>query len=222
VYLRPLDSDVSGLFAFSDSVGACMLLNSKHPEERIRQTAGHEIGHFLTSRYNPEALLVDEHAASREERYADCFARSLLTPDIAVRRAFADITSGQSHFTRRHVILLAASFGVSREAMVRRLEELSVVRKGLWDWFSENGGISNEQALEVLGRPVGIHYPLSKIGGLVPHRLALLAREASKRSLYSEGQLAQMLHLDRLGVREVLDGIDQEVSEANEQFEILR
>ena len=31
VYLRRLDSRISGLFAYDDAVGACMLLNASHP-----------------------------------------------------------------------------------------------------------------------------------------------------------------------------------------------
>ena len=47
-------------------------------------------------------------------------------------------------------------------------------------------------------------------------RLALLTREAWKRGLYSEGQLAGLLHLSRHEIREVLDGAETEESEANE------
>lgn len=52
--------------------------------------------------------------------------------------------------------------------------------------------------------------------GLVPPRLALLAREAWKREIYSEGQLARLLHLSRHEIREILDGAEKEESEANE------
>jgi Zn-dependent peptidase ImmA (M78 family) len=141
---------------------------------------------------------------------------------MAVRQKFAELTNGQSHLTRRHVILLASEFAVSREAIVRRLEELGLVRKGTWDWFVENGGISNDQAQEVLGVDRAQLAQSMRSFGLVPHRLALLVREASKRSLYSEGQLAQLLNVDRHEVRAILDGVDMEVSEANELSEIIR
>ena len=41
-------------------------------------------------------------------------------------------------------------------------------------------------------------------------------REAWKRELYSEGQLARLLRLNRHEIREVLDGAETEESEANE------
>ena len=42
VYVRRLDAGVSGLFAYDEQVGACMLLNANHPYERRVQTAAHE------------------------------------------------------------------------------------------------------------------------------------------------------------------------------------
>ena len=43
VYVRPLHSRVSGLFAYEDEVGACILLNANHPRERQAQTGVHEL-----------------------------------------------------------------------------------------------------------------------------------------------------------------------------------
>jgi len=221
VYVRQMDSHISGLFAFDDVAGACIVLNAKHPRDRMTQTAGHELGHFVSSRRQVEALTEEERFLSRGERYADSFARGFLTPARAVRQLFADITAGQLHLTRRHVILLSSAFGVSREAMVRRLEELALARGGTWDWFQANGGITADQVRQVLGEPP--ERSMTPIGaqGLVPPRLALLAREAWKRGIYSEGQLARLLELDRHGVREVLAGAEHEESEADEIVELL-
>jgi Zn-dependent peptidase ImmA (M78 family) len=216
VYVRRLDGKISGLFTFDPAVGACMLLNANHPVERLAQTGAHELGHFGSTRGQAEVLTDDEEFSSREERYANFFARCFLTPARAVRQKFAGLTAGQSHLTRRHIILLAHSFGVSREAMVRRLEELHLAKEGTWEWFQENGGITDEQARQVLGEMPSLHSIAAEAEGLVPPRLALLAREAWKRELYSEGQLARILQLNRHEVRELLDGADTEESEANE------
>jgi Zn-dependent peptidase ImmA (M78 family) len=222
VYVRPLGGKVSGLFAYDEVAGACILLNANHPLERLTQTGVHEMAHVVSTRQQPEVLTEDEQFTSREERYANAFQRSFTTPARAVRQRFAEITAGQSHLTRRHVILLAHAFGVSREAMVRRLEELKLARDGTWDWFQSHGGITDAQVREVIGElpPRPITSILAR--GLVPPRLALLAREAWKKELYSEGQLARLLQLDRHGIREVLDGAEREESEADELVKILR
>ena len=208
VYVRRLDARVSGLFAYDEQVGACILLNANHPRERRAQSAAHELGHFVSSRQAPEVLYGDGRENSREERYAIAFARAFLTPARTVMQRFRDVTQGASHLTRRHVILLAHAFGVSREAMVRRFEELSLTKSGTWDWFEGNGGITNEQAKQVLGDtavvdPIDAKSPTTL-------RLSLLAAEAWRQELLGEGQLARLLRLDRVQLREILDGVEVE------------
>lgn len=216
VYVRKLKGKVSALFAYNDVVGACMLLNANHPHTRIIQSAAHELGHFIATRRELEILGENEKYQSKSERYASAFGRSFVTPARAVRQRFAEVTAGQSHLTRRHIILLANAFGVAREAMVRRLEELGLVKEGTWDWFASNGGITDEHVEQVLGRiPRDPNLEINS-NSLVPLRLSLLVREAWKRGLYSEGQLAQLLKLDRHDVREVLDGVESEESEADD------
>ena len=151
VYVRPLASRISGLFAHDDAVGACVLLNADHPAGRRAYTAAHELGHFTSTRHEPSVLRRNDGPRSREERYADHFARAFLTPARAVKLRFEELTAGHSHLTRRHVVLLADRFAVSREAMVRRLEELDLARRSTWDWFQSHGGITDRQAEQVLG-----------------------------------------------------------------------
>src|SRR3546814_6661893 len=66
-------SDVcsSDLFAYDETAGACVLLNANHPADRLRQTGIHELAHFVATRRQPEVLLENEKASSREERYAN-------------------------------------------------------------------------------------------------------------------------------------------------------
>ena len=209
VYIRPFDSSVSGAFAYDDAVGACVLLNAKHPRERRALTAAHELGHFVSNRQTTE-VTFDGQRQSREERYADAFARGFLMPARTVMERFTELTRGSPSLTRRHVILMAHIFGVSREALVRRLEELRQVKPRAWDWFEANGGITNQQAREVLNDliPEDIERVGTKQAGTL--RLNLLAAEAYRQGLMSEGQLAGLLRLDRIGLREILDSVDAE------------
>lgn len=222
VYLCPLNSKISGLFAYDDQAGACMLLNAFHPRARLTMTAAHELGHFMSFRTEPEVLTEDALFISREERYANSFARGFLTPSRPIRQRFRDITAGHSHLTRRHIILLAHVFGVAREPMVRRLEELGLARRGTWDWFQANGGITDEQAREVLGSAPPTHFDQSETGNKLPPRLALLAGEAWKRGIYSEGQLVRLLHLDRYSIRALLDSAAAEEGEENDLVKLPR
>ncbi|PQV43966.1 hypothetical protein B0G83_13021 [Paraburkholderia sp. BL21I4N1] len=114
------------------------------------------------------------------------------------------------------MILLANYFGVSRQAIVIRLEELGLTKKGTWDWFKDNGGITDEQVRQVLGVPehdTNVDNPQSS-------RLYLLAIDAWKKDLISEGQMAEMLKLDRQRVRELLDEAAAEEDEADDLFKL--
>jgi Zn-dependent peptidase ImmA (M78 family)/DNA-binding XRE family transcriptional regulator len=215
VYIRRIDGSISGLFAYDDTLGACILLNANHPRDRRTQTAAHEIAHLLSTRRQAEILDAGHAGNSREERYAAAFARALLTPARTVMQKFREVTAGSSKLTRRHVIVLAHIFGVSREAMVRRLEELKLTKDGTWDWFQQNGSITDEQAHQVLGDIAVPDASKTEADQPTTLRLGLLAGEAWRRGLLSEGQLCRMLHIDRVELRRMFDGLEIEGSEAD-------
>jgi Zn-dependent peptidase ImmA (M78 family)/DNA-binding XRE family transcriptional regulator len=221
VYVRRFDPRISGLFAYDEALGPCILLNANHPRDRRTQSAAHECGHFLSTRREPEILHKDDAENSREERYANAFGRAFLTPTRSVMQKFQEVTAGSDRLTRRHIIVLSHFFGVSREAMVRRLEELELAKLGTWDWFQANGGITDEQARQVLG---DLPAPdASKVDADRPTtlRLNLLAAAAYQQGLLSEGQLSRLLRLDRVELREILDGLEMEGSEADGVTELL-
>jgi len=213
VYVRRLDSHISGLFAYDDALGACILLNASHPRDRRTQTAAHECGHLVTNRREPEVLFRDTPENTREERYAAAFARAFLTPPRAVMQKFQEVTAGSAKFSRRHIIVLAHFFGVSREAIVRRLEELELIKRGTWDWFQANGGITDEQERQVLGDLSVPDAEKADADRPTTLRLNLLAAEAYRKELLSEGQLARLLHLDRVELRGILDRLEMDGSE---------
>jgi Zn-dependent peptidase ImmA (M78 family)/DNA-binding XRE family transcriptional regulator len=215
VYIRRFDGRISGVFAYDEALGPCILLNANHPRERRTQSGGHETAHFISTRRDPEILHLNAVENSREERYANAFARAFLTPARAVLQKFQEITAGSDRLTRRHVIVLAHFFGVSREAMVRRLEELGSVKPGTWDWFQANGGITDEQARQVLGDLSVPDVHKAEADRPTTLRLNLLASEAYRQGLMSEGQLARLLHLDRVELREILGTQELEVGEAD-------
>lgn len=215
VYVRRFDGKISGLFAYDEALGPCILLNANHPRDRRTQSAAHECGHFVSTRREPEILHNHEPENSREERYANAFGRAFLTPARGVTQKFQEVTAGSDRLSRRHVIVLAHFFGVSREAVVRRLEELGLVKPGTWDWFQSNGGITDGQARQVLGDlsiPDAYKADADRPTTL---RLNLLAAEVYRKGLLSEGQLARLLQLDRVELREILGGAEAEGSEAD-------
>ncbi|MDA7988564.1 MAG: ImmA/IrrE family metallo-endopeptidase [Pirellulales bacterium] len=215
VYVRKIDRDISGLFAYDENIGPCIMLNANHRRQRRAYSAAHECGHFISTRNTPEVLHKGEAANSREERYANAFARAFLMPPPAVEQKFHEVTAGSDRriCTRQHVIVLAHFFSVSREAIVRRLEELELVKEGAWDWFEDNGGITDQQVKRVLGDsavtdPREAERPMTL-------RLNLLAAEVYRQDLLTEGQISELLDLDRVEFRKFLDDLEIEGSDTS-------
>lgn len=219
LYQRRLSSSskVSGVFSYDQSIGACILLNANHPLERRIQSAAHELGHFIGTRQVPEVLEENEQSQAREEKYANAFAREFLTPRKSFEESFRQLTAGAVKLTRRYVIALAHQHQISREACVRRLEELGLAKKGTWDWFEANGGITNKDAEVVLADAAQRHDPAKDDSNQpLSHRMSLMAYAAWKRELMSEGQLAEILKVRRVELRELFDQIEFEESDTDD------
>ena len=218
IFVQPLRSGaVSGLFVFDETIGACMLLNRNHPRERRALTAAHEYAHFLSNRQHPDVLSEPTQGAqSREEKFAVAFASSLMMPAAAIRRRFEDLRREAGRFSPRHLILLAHQFNVSEEALCRRLEELGLVRAGMWESL-RGRGFSGDLVREVLGDKAQVQEtPVSP-------RIWYLASEAYRRDLLSEGQIANRLGMDRVSVRAILDStmLDGPETEALDDLESI-
>jgi Zn-dependent peptidase ImmA (M78 family) len=168
----------------------------------------------------PEVLHLDEPVNSREERYATAFARSFLTPARAVIQKFHEVTAGASALTRRHVIVLSHFFNISREAMVRRLEELGLTKAGTWEWFQANGDITDDHVRQVLGDLRPSDAQKAEANRPTTLRLSMLAAEALRRGLVSEGQLSRLLRMDRVELRELMDGLETEGDEPDGQLQL--
>ena len=219
----PASSKVAGLFTYDELVGACIFINANHPLERRTHSAAHELGHFVGTRQNPEVLETDERFLSREERYANAFGRALMTPATSFSESFRNlkqIALTKKQVTRAIVIRLANQYNISREACVRRLEELDLITKGTWEWFKENGGITDKDVKEVLGTASRIDIVKLDAQRPLSFRMGLMAHTAWKQELMSEGQLCELLDIGRIELRKVIDEIELEERDFNETLKL--
>ena len=219
LYQRRLSSKskVAGLFTYDETVGACILLNANHPLPRRIQSAAHELGHFYGTRNTPEVLEEDDRFLSRDERYANAFGRALLTPAESFEESFRQLKEITGKTTRRLIILLSQQYRISRQACGLRLEELGLAKKGTWDWFEKNGSITEEHVRKVLGEMANQPDPAKTDADRpISHRMSLMAHVAWKRDLMSEGQLAELLRVGRVELRNIIDQIELEESETDD------
>lgn len=221
LYQRKLSSTskIAGLFTYDDEVGACIFLNANHPLSRRVQSAAHELGHFYGTRQNPEVLEADERFISREERYANTFGRAFLTPESSFKESYKRLKAITSpdRVSRRLIVLLAHQYNISREACIRRAEELKLAPKGTWNYFQDNGGISDIQAERILGESARQNdVAKSEATRLLSHRMSLMAHAAWKNNLLSEGELTELLKISRIELRGIIDEIELEEKNSDE------
>lgn len=199
-FRRVLPSKISGLFGFDPAVGPCVLLNEAHPVERQNMTAAHELGHFVSHRSTGYILGDWVRGTSTEERFANEFSYEFLMPYAAVFRRFRHIVELFSRFTPRDLIAMARTFYVSCEAMCRRLEALRLLPKGTYDSLSER-----KFSPRCLGDGIESHE--EQTTSQPPCRLERLAMVALDRGILSEGQVSEMLDIDRVRIRFLMDEV---------------
>lgn len=200
VFCRGLpDGSISGLYAYDTAVGACILVNANHPRRRRLQTLAHEAAHFVADRSFADVLDDRPTPLTVEERFARRFGYAFLMPSATVRQRFGALLAQRNGIDVKGLVLLAHQFDVTTEAMCRRLEELELLAQGTWSSIKERG-FSSSMEKEVLGDAEPISRP-----PLVAPRLAYLAARALADGILSEGQVCELLVLDRSELSSVVE-----------------
>lgn len=124
-------NELSGLSWWHDAYGPCILLNGKNNIGRRQFTLAHEYAHLLRS--DPPticAFMLD----IPEERFANQFAAAFLMPSQSLKRDFVEFVGVYGTLpTDQTLGKLAGRYGVSLEAMGRRLEYLDLIPEGTTD-----------------------------------------------------------------------------------------
>jgi Zn-dependent peptidase ImmA (M78 family)/DNA-binding XRE family transcriptional regulator len=207
IFSLRLPSRVAGLFVASVTYGACIGINAGHPGERQRWSLAHEYAHFLAQRSKTEVTIL--HAYRRvptTERFADAFAENFLLPTSGVKRRFHEVSqSRRENVTPADLLHLADLFQVSLEALVRRLENLDLLRPHSWDRLVKAGFRVGEarEMLELAALPPDEE--------LLPLRYRYLAVEAYLEGQISEGQFARLLRTDRTAARKLAHRLSHRV-----------
>ncbi len=204
IFYYPFPGKFSAIYLYDEQVGGCIAVNSNHQEDRRRWSLAHDYGHFLTYRQKPTAFIEDGYQRKPEsERLADDFATFFLMPTNGLVKRFNDIRKLKETVKLGDLLNLAHFYGVSVEAMLRRLEDLRLLQTG----FAEKLRSSNFKVREAQ-QQLGLT-PLQARDQKFPLRYQYLALEALEGELISEAQFAQFLEVDRLEVKRMLEGFQQ-------------
>ncbi len=204
-YLELRPSTFSAIYLYTHELGGCIAVNSLHPEERRRWSLAHVYGHFLGDRYKPTLFVEDGYQRFPEsERFADYFARFFLMPGSGLMRRFNDLRRTREKVSFADLCTLAHYYGVSVEALTRRLEEMKLLPTGIWDKLKDRG-LKVREAQQQLG--LG---PIPARNEHLPLRYQYLAVEAFTQSQITEGQFPRLLQVDRLEARRIAEVLEQE------------
>ncbi len=187
-------NDLSGLSWWHDAYGPCILVNSRNNPGRRSFTLAHEYAHLLRDD-SPTicAFMLD----IPEERFAHQFAAIFLMPATDLKKSFVELAGPYgTPPTDQDLGRLANRYGVSLEAMGRRLEYLELIPRGTTD----------ARIAEWEKKPI---FYRGRRGPKWQHQLGeefiSLAVEAHSREQISLSKLAQYLGQDVRTVLKVLE-----------------
>ena len=170
----------------------------------------------MTNRFEVEVTdrAVASRANAKLEAFANRFAAAFLMPASGLSRRFSEmLDDSEGHFRVAQLVLLANIFGVSFEALVRRLEEIGRVKRGTYEDLISRGFRPTE-AERALGidRDAGLDERL-------PLRYVYLLAILYARGSIAESEVSRYLGVDRLTARELLDERFHDIEEQGVAFD---
>lgn len=200
IFYLKMPPKYSEVYSYDEQLGGCMAINIDHLEERRRWSMAHGYLHFLAHRHKPVVDFDGQYQRIPEsEKLAEAFPKYFLMPTSGLLSRFNDMYRTHNKFTPTNLFTLAHHYGVSIEALVYRLEDMSLVPSGTWERLKDRGlkvrQVQQELELEDIPRRtdrVPIHYQ---------H----LAIEALDQGLITEGRFSHLLGVDRLEARRIAE-----------------
>lgn len=117
-------------------------------------------------------------------------------PANSILKKYDDIKKSKNKFTIADLFITAHYYGVSLEAMTRRLEEMKLIDLGTWEKLkSHNIRIKEEQ------KKLNIE-ELPQRDDMLPVRYQYLALYAFEKGMITEGQFAKFLRKNRVEARD--------------------
>jgi len=188
-----LGSQKCAAFCCSDEYGIGILLNGNEAPWYRHFSLAHELFHIVT--WSKElSSQIDNNLRLREknEEFADAFAASLLIP----RETLAEMVS---KFTRKNgfcsavLVAIARQFGVSIEALARRMGSLKIIDEKVLKKILNNSQVLSLDRTQMVNN----HLPYTS-------RFVELAFIAYEKGEISRSKLAQILSVPLSGLKKRL------------------
>jgi len=134
ILLTPLPARVSGLSAYTESLGAVIVVNDNHPVERQFFTALHELAHLICHRQDfahPEKAvdgkLFTKAVRSTREKLANHLAGAVLLPRDVLER---ELQAFRHRWVPEAMLLdLKLRYGVSMRTVLVRAAQIGIISR---------------------------------------------------------------------------------------------
>lgn len=213
VRIGPLEGvgaeDVDGIYFELEGVGSCVALNPERDSWtgfRSAFTATHEYAHWLLRDIFVEEFRFESATDDLREVRANAFAAAFLMPKDGLREYF-EVASlvHDDHIPElrpRDIVLAMDHFGVSRNALLYRLQNLGLLSAELAKNLRDQ-----DFSLKQLARTLGVKLRRERQIGT---RLRPLTAEAWRRGLITTGRAADLLDLDVFAFRRLMAALGEE------------
>ncbi|MEM7536326.1 MAG: XRE family transcriptional regulator [Chloroflexota bacterium] len=220
IFYLPLHNSnkFSEIYFFDQTLGGCIAINQKHAASsgRCRWSLAHGYAHFLAHRNVPVAAIYTNGRKPENEHFADSFAEYFLMPTSSLTQCFNQIYQAKEKVTPADLVQLANDYGVSFEALVRRLEGMKLVPKGIYDRLKQRG-FKPDDAKKELQLP-----DFSEPSEMLPERYFALAMQAYDEENISESQLADFLQVNRLDARRHYINWQQKAKQTGRNLDVMQ
>lgn len=185
---------VDGFYFETDGLGACIAINPNNDDTsgfREVFTAAHEYAHWLLRDRQVELLNLNSAPNDLIEVRANAFAAAFLLPSGGLKDYFASagMLGGDlklSHLSQGDVVRAMDYFGVSRQALLFRLQNVGMIpeetRLALWNF-----------SVRAAANALGIEFGRREYIGT---RLPMLAIHAWRQGLISTARAAELCGID--------------------------
>lgn len=191
-FFNELDGNGSAAASVSE-YGLCVLISSSEPAWRQHFSLAHELFHIITwSEQLLNQVSSNQKLWDHNESLANAFAAGLLVPTEALHHEIRQLPK----LNDAGIVSIARQFGVSLEALLWRMANLSIIKKE-----TAQKSLKNEQ-MKLLDRQslVGVQVPL-----YLSNRFVRLAYVAYENGEISRGRLAKILNKPLADLSEFLN-----------------
>lgn len=223
IFYLPLhkSNKFSEIYFYDQTLGGCIALNQNHESSvgRCRWSLAHAYAHFLAHRQDPVAFAegISNGRKPESEYFADSFAVYFLMPTSSLTQHFTDIYQTKGKVTPPDLVRMANDYGVSFEAMTRRLEEMKLVPRGLHDRLINNHKYQPKKAKDELRLT---DFPEET--KMLSERYIDLAMQAYAEEKVTETQFSNFLQLDRLDARDRFYEWEEKAEQTGRNIDILQ